>query len=128
MSIRYSRLPAMLMLMVQGFACGWIYIFGFMVDFANKAVTFSHYMSYWTEKNDRNTLLEITLFFIVPILANILNDRKYGEVEYWLIAFKSISIMGIILVASCFCYCGWWLPIASPWHQCGISRCGLCSK
>jgi amino acid transporter len=85
--------------MVQGFACGWIYIFGFMVDFANKAVTFSHYMSYWIEENTRNNVLEITLFFLVPILVNVLNVRKYGEVEYWLTAFKLFSILGIILVA-----------------------------
>lgn len=85
--------------MVQGFACGWIYIFGFMVDFANKAVTFSHYMSYWIEENTRNNVLEITSFFLVPILVNILNVRKYGEVEYWLTAFKLLSILGIILVA-----------------------------
>ena len=85
--------------MVQGFACGWIYIFGFMVDFANKAVTFSHYMSYWIEENTRNNVLEITSFFLVPILVNVLNVRKYGEVEHWLTAFKLFSILGIILVA-----------------------------
>ena len=56
-------------------------------------------MSYWTEENTRNSVLEISFFFVVPILVNVLNVRKYGELEYWLTAFKVISIVGIILVA-----------------------------
>src|SRR5438105_13832499 len=83
----------------QGLACGYIYAFGFMVDFANKAVTFSEYMTYWTKDTTRNNVLAISFFFVLPILVNILNVRKYGEVEYWVTAFKLLSIMGLILVA-----------------------------
>lgn len=70
-----------------------------MMDFANKAVTFSEYLTYWTADTTRNNVLAISFFFVLPILVNILNVRKYGEVEFWVTAFKLLSIMGLILVA-----------------------------
>lgn len=84
----------------QGFACGWIYIFGYVIDFANKAVAFSQYITYWSgsQNQTRNTILEISLFFAVPILVNILTIRKYGEVEFWLTAIKVEVIIIIIIV------------------------------
>jgi yeast amino acid transporter len=84
----------------QGFACGWIYIFGYMTDFANKAVVFSQYITYWTGPQNQtgHTVLEISLFFVVPILVNILTIRKYGEVEFWLTAIKVEVIIVIIIV------------------------------
>ena len=85
---------------MQGFACGWLYIFGYMIDFANKAVAFSQYVTYWTGPSDQlaNSVLEITFFFIPPILLNFLNVRFYGEVEFGLTATKVQVILVIIIV------------------------------
>lgn len=89
-----------LRLINQGFACGWIYIFGYVMDFANKAVAFSEYLTYWTGSLNQkgHAVAEITCFFVVPILVNILNVRKYGEVEFWLTAIKVGVIVIIIIV------------------------------
>ena len=71
-----------------------------MVDFANKAVNFSEYVTYWTgpANQTRNKIIEISFFFTIPILVNILNVRKYGEVEFWLTAIKLEVILTIIIV------------------------------
>jgi amino acid permease len=83
-----------------GFACGYIYVFGYMIDFANKAVTFSQYLSYWTRENEtRNEVLAITFFFLVPILVNILTVRKYGELEFVVTAIKLYAILVLIIIA-----------------------------
>jgi amino acid permease len=71
-----------------------------MVDFANKAVDFSQYVTYWTGPTNQthNKIIEISFYFIIPILVNILNVRKYGEVEFWLTAIKVEVILTIIIV------------------------------
>ena len=71
-----------------------------MIDFANKAVTFSQYLSYWSRENEtRNDVLAITLFFLVPIFVNTLNVRKYGEVEFCLTVIKLYAILVLIIIA-----------------------------
>lgn len=71
-----------------------------MIDVTNKAVDFSQYITYWTgpANQTHNTVIEITFFFAIPILVNILNVRKYGEVEFWLTAIKVEVIVTIIIV------------------------------
>jgi len=72
-----------------------------MIDFANKAVAFSQYMTYWTGPANQqgHSVAEITCFFIIPVVINVLNVRKYGEVEFWLTAIKVQIIVVIIIVA-----------------------------
>jgi len=41
--------------------------------------------------------LEITFFFAVPILFNVLNVRNYGELEFWLTAIK-VTVIVIIII------------------------------
>lgn len=77
-----------------GFAGGCLYCFGYAVDFPNKAVAFANYMSYWS---DKPRVLWISIFFVFPIAFNILNVRKYGEVEYWFTAIKVVTIVGLII-------------------------------
>jgi amino acid permease len=71
-----------------------------MIDVAYKAVTFSQFVTYWTGPSDQlvHSVLEITFFFIPPILVNFLNVRLYGEVEFVLTAIKVQVILGIILL------------------------------
>jgi len=38
------------------------------------------------------------LFFVIPILVNILNVRRYGEVEFWLTVIKIQTILVIVVV------------------------------
>jgi len=72
-----SYVPPRFVANVEGFACGWIYIFGYVIDFANKAVAFSQYITYWSGSQNQtgHTIVEITFFFVVPILVNILTVR-----------------------------------------------------
>jgi len=70
-----------------------------VIDFANKAAVFSQYITYWagSQNQTAHTIVEISLFFVVPILVNILTVRKYGEVEFWLTAIKVEVILVIII-------------------------------
>jgi amino acid permease len=51
-------------------------------------------MSYWS---DKPRVLWISIFFIAPILFNVLNVRRYGEIEYGLTAIKVVTILGLII-------------------------------
>lgn len=86
-------------LIIQGFACGWVYIFGYVIDFVNKSVAFSEYLTYWTGSQNQtaHAVLEITFFFFVPILFNVLNVRKYGQLEFWLTTIKVAFIVIIVI-------------------------------
>ena len=46
----------------------------------------------------RDQGIEIWLFFLIPVLVNILNVRRYGEIEFWLTAVKIQAILVIIIV------------------------------
>ena len=71
-----------------------------MIDFANKSFAFSQYVTYWTGPSNQlaHSVLEITFFFIPPILLNFLNVRFYGEVEFVLTAVKVQVILMLIVV------------------------------
>jgi amino acid permease len=54
-------------------------------------------MSTWLpEEKYRYTF--IAMFFIVIVLFNLLNVRKYGEIEFWLTVIKLITIVGLIFL------------------------------
>ena len=40
----------------------------------------------------------ITIFFILIVLFNLLNVRRYGEIEYWMTVTKLVTIVGIIVL------------------------------
>ena len=40
----------------------------------------------------------IVVFFIPPILINVLNVRKYGEVEFWMTTIKLTTLLGLIIL------------------------------
>ena len=71
-----------------------------MIDFANKAAVFAQYVTYWTGPAGQtvHSALEITFFFVPPIILNFLNVRIYGEVEFVLTAMKVQVILVIIVV------------------------------
>lgn len=49
-------------------------------------------MSYWS---DKPRALWISIFFLFPIGFNVLNVRRYGEIEYWFTAIKIVTIVGL---------------------------------
>ena len=40
----------------------------------------------------------ITIFFVVLVLFNLLNIRRYGEIEFWLTVIKLATIVGLIFL------------------------------
>lgn len=80
---------------VIGFASGWIYCYGYAVDYPNKAIAAAKFMGFWTTVNPA---VWITLFLILPIAFNFFNVRRYGEIEFWLTAIKVTTIVGLIFL------------------------------
>jgi len=71
-------------------------VFGYSLDLPGKAYFFSIYVSYWLP--DVYPAVWISIFFVLPILFNMFNVRKYGEIEFILTSFKVISIVGIVIL------------------------------
>jgi len=42
----------------------------------------------------------MTIFLIFTILFNLLNVRRYGEIEYWLTLSKVTAIMGLVVLGT----------------------------
>jgi len=40
----------------------------------------------------------IAIFLVIPILFNLFNVRRYGEIEFWLTAIKITLIVGLIFL------------------------------
>jgi amino acid permease len=40
----------------------------------------------------------ISVFFVVIILFNLLDVRRYGEIEYWLTVIKLATIVGLMIL------------------------------
>lgn len=81
---------------MKGFAAAWFYAFGYALDVPVKANAFSIYMAYWFP--DINPNAWITIFIILPVLFNLLNVRKYGEIEFFFTVIKVLTIFGAIIV------------------------------
>lgn len=53
-------------------------------------------ISFWLP--DVNYAVWISLFFVTSVLFNLLNVRRFGEVEYWLTVVKIATIVGLIIL------------------------------
>ena len=51
--------------------------------------------SYWIQEN---SALWISVYIIPPILFNLLNVRKFGEIEFWLSSIKVYTFIGLIIL------------------------------
>lgn len=65
-----------------------------MLDVPNKLVAASNYMKFWT--SSVHPAVWITIYLIPPILFNLFNVRKYGEIEFWLTLQKVITFVLLI--------------------------------
>ena len=69
------------------------------MNLANYSVAFAEYLQYWGQTNRG---VAIGLFLLLPLLANFLNVRKYGEFEFWATLLKITVIIVIIIVGGVF--------------------------
>ncbi|RYP93665.1 hypothetical protein DL770_000196 [Monosporascus sp. CRB-9-2] len=86
-----------------GFAITWNYWFNDAVATAADLVALQLLMQYWTDDFPWYALGLIVWFLIV--LANIVDVRAYGELEYWLCILKVTTIV-VFIVLSIAVNCG----------------------
>lgn len=85
--------------MIKGFVCGWSYWFARSVSIAIQLIAIQNLMSFWPGlSSDVDRYIWITIFFIAIVLFNLLNVRRYGEIEYWLTVVKLETIVGLIVL------------------------------
>jgi amino acid permease len=80
---------------LKSFACAWLYTFSYGVALADKAVAFRIYMFYWIPHVPYPVW--ILIFFIFPVLFNLLNVRRMGEIEFSMTVVKVITLLAIIV-------------------------------
>ena len=70
----------------------------YTVAFPAKLVAVSSTMSFWVTKTTLTSALWITIAMAIPFTFNMLNVRKYGEIEFWLTTVKVATVVGIIIL------------------------------
>lgn len=80
-----------------GFALTWNYWFNDAVSTAADLVALQLLVQYWTDVFPWYALGIIVWVFIV--LANVINVKAYGELEYWLSLLKVVTIIIFIILS-----------------------------
>ena len=81
-----------------GFACGWVYLFKYLLIPANQLVAGALVMSFWVSTDSVNAGVWIAIFLVVIVVINILGVRFFGEIEFWLSCVKVITCLGLIIL------------------------------
>ncbi|KAK6457825.1 dicarboxylic amino acid permease [Scheffersomyces xylosifermentans] len=81
-----------------GFACGYVYLFKYLILPANQLVAGSLTVQYWVSKDDLNPGVWITIFLVIILAINLLGVRFFGEIEFWLSALKVCTCLGLVLL------------------------------
>lgn len=81
-----------------GFACGYVYLFKYLILPANQLVAGSLTVQYWISKETMNPGIWIMIFLIIIVLVNVLGVRFFGEIEFWLSSVKVVTCLGLILL------------------------------
>lgn len=81
-----------------GFACGYVYLFKYLILPANQLVAGSLTVQYWVSKETMNPGIWITIFLVIILLINLLGVRFFGEIEFWLSSLKVVTCLGLILI------------------------------
>jgi amino acid permease len=55
-------------------------------------------MSFWVSTDQVNPAVWISIFLVFPIIFNMFNVRRYGEIEFWLTSIKTTTCVGIIIL------------------------------
>src|SRR5436190_1928847 len=90
------RIPIICFTDNKGFVCAWCYTIGYALDIPGKTIVFSRYMAYW--RPDDSPFIWISIFIWIPLLFNLLNIRRYGEIEFVFTTIKIQGIFGIIIL------------------------------
>jgi amino acid permease len=67
------------------------------VSFGLELVALQNVMAIWLPE-EKYIYIWITIFFGAIVLFNLLNVRRYGEIEYWLTVTKLTTIVGLIIL------------------------------
>ncbi|KAK6464820.1 dicarboxylic amino acid permease [Scheffersomyces coipomensis] len=81
-----------------GFACGYVYLFKYLILPANQLVAGSLTVQYWVSKETLNPGVWITIFLAIILAINLLGIRFFGEIEFYLSALKVITCLGVIIL------------------------------
>lgn len=81
-----------------GFACGWVYLFKYLLLPANQLVSGSLVMSFWVSRERVNPGVWIAVFLVIIAAVNILGVRFFGEIEFWLSCVKVVTCLGLIIL------------------------------
>jgi amino acid permease len=67
------------------------------MDFPNKLVASSTYMTLWISEDQVPPEVWISVYMIPPIIFNLFNVRRYGEIEFWLTLQKILTFVLLII-------------------------------
>lgn len=83
---------------LKGFICGWTYWFAYVVGVAVQLVNIGSIVELWQPTTKVPPEVWVVVFYLVVILFNCLNVRRYGEFEYILTVVKIATIVGLIIM------------------------------
>ena len=80
-----------------GFAVGYSYLFKYFIITPNQLTAAALVIQYWAVKDTVNPGAWIAIFLVVIVAINTVGVRYFGEFEFWLLSFKIIIMIGVIL-------------------------------
>ncbi|KAL3463675.1 amino acid permease/ SLC12A domain-containing protein [Aspergillus heterothallicus] len=86
-----------------GFTLGWCYYIKYIILPPTQLTAAALVITYWprTSAENVNPGVWIAIFMVTIIVINYFGVRIFGEMEFWLSAFKVIVMIGIILCSLC---------------------------
>ncbi|CAN3359490.1 dicarboxylic amino acid permease [Diutina catenulata] len=84
-----------------GFACGYVYLFKYLILPANQLVAGSLTMQYWVKAERINPGVWVAIFLVVILIINLAGVKFFGEIEFWVSSLKVITCLGLILCLWC---------------------------
>ncbi|CAI7592117.1 unnamed protein product [Penicillium bialowiezense] len=87
-----------------GFTLGWCYYLKYIILPPTQLTAAALVITYWpqTSADKVNPGVWIAIFMVAIIVINYFGVKVFGELEFWLSAFKIIVILGIILTSLIF--------------------------
>ncbi|KAK5698000.1 hypothetical protein LTR97_006960 [Elasticomyces elasticus] len=89
-----------------GFAMGWLFWYNYIIVLPAEISAAAVLISYWTPAGDVDSTctagicsnaMWVGLLLIVVLAINFGGTRVYGEMEYWFVLIKVITIVGLII-------------------------------
>ncbi|CAG8268647.1 unnamed protein product [Penicillium salamii] len=87
-----------------GFTLGWCYYLKYIILPPTQLTAAALVITYWprVSADNVNPGVWIAIFMVAIIVINYFGVKVFGELEFWLSAFKIIVILGIILTSLIF--------------------------